>query len=103
MNFISSNILQNTSRLKAFKMSLDQVPLVPQLLRAAREGNELLLKDVFKQIIDNGMDKEDLNATDKSGRVSVYEYTRLLFKLFFLLNLVIISSRLHYHTCALLG
>lgn len=51
-------------------MSLDQVPLVPTLLRASRDGNELLLKDVFKQILENGLNKEDLNATDKSGRVS---------------------------------
>lgn len=54
-------------------MSLEQVPLVPQLLRASREGNELLLRDVFRQILDHGIEKEDLNATDKSGRVSRFQ------------------------------
>lgn len=50
-------------------MSLDQVPLVTQLLRACRDANEQLLKDVFRQIISNGMTKEELNVCDKSGRV----------------------------------
>jgi len=51
-------------------MSLDQVELVSKLLRASRNCNELLLKDCFKDILENGITPKELNATDKSGRVS---------------------------------
>lgn len=51
-------------------MSLDQVEVVTKLLRASRNCNELLLKDCFKDILENGITGKDLNATDKSGRVS---------------------------------
>ena len=66
--FCSSSLL--SARLKAFKMSLDQVEVVTKLLRASRNCNELLLKDCFKDILENGITGKDLNATDKSGRVS---------------------------------
>lgn len=64
----SSSLL--SARLKAFKMSLDQVEVVTKLLRASRNCNELLLKDCFKDILENGITSKDLNSTDKSGRVS---------------------------------
>jgi hypothetical protein len=51
-------------------MSLDQVELVTKLLRAARNCNELLLKDCFKDILEHGITPKELNSTDKSGRVS---------------------------------
>jgi len=53
-------------------MSLDQVPLVTQLLRACRDGNEPLLKEVFKNILANkGITREELNVSDKSGRTAL--------------------------------
>lgn len=52
-------------------MSLDQVEVVTKLLRASRNCNELLLKDCFKDILENGITGKDLNSTDKSGRVSL--------------------------------
>lgn len=52
-------------------MNLEKVPLVTELLRASRDANEILLKDVFRQILEEGISKEDLNITDKSGRVSL--------------------------------
>ena len=61
-----------TSRLKALRMSLEQVPNVTTLLRASRDANEYLLKEVFRDILENGISKENLNATDKSGRVSIH-------------------------------
>lgn len=64
----SSSLL--SARLKAFKMSLDQVPVVTKLLRASRNCNEMLLKDCFKEILECGISSKDLNSTDKSGRVS---------------------------------
>lgn len=64
----SSSLL--SARLKAFKMSLDQVEVVTKLLRASRNCNEPLLKDCFKEILENGITGKDLNSTDKSGRVS---------------------------------
>jgi hypothetical protein len=64
----SSSLL--SARLKAFKMSLDQVETVTKLLRASRTCNELVLKDCFKEILENGITSKELNSTDKSGRVS---------------------------------
>lgn len=60
-------------------MSLDQVEVVTKLLRASRNCNELLLKDCFKDILENGITGKELNSTDKSGRVSdshAYELSR---------------------------
>lgn len=51
-------------------MSLDQVEVVTKLLRASRNCDEPLLKDCFKEILENGITGKDLNSTDKSGRVS---------------------------------
>lgn len=51
-------------------MSIEQVPFVTTLLRAARDANEILLKDTLRQILINGISKEELNSTDNSGRVS---------------------------------
>lgn len=56
-------------------MGLDQVPLVTQLLRACRDANDQLLKEVFRQILSNGISKEELNVSDKSGRVSSLQYS----------------------------
>lgn len=71
-----------SARLKAFKMSLDQVPVVTKLLRASRSCNEMLLKDCFKEILESGISVKDLNATDKSGRVStsmlIYKYYNIV-------------------------
>lgn len=72
--FISSSSLLS-ARLKAFKMSLEQVPIVSKLLRASRDGNELLLKECFTEILENGISPKDLNATDKSGRVSIQQFS----------------------------
>lgn len=70
LKLCSSSLL--SARLKAFKMSLDQVPVVTTLLRASRDANELLLKECFQHILENkhGITSKELNATDKSGRVS---------------------------------
>jgi hypothetical protein len=51
-------------------MSLNQMSLVTTLLRGSRDANEILLKEAFRQILENGITKEDLNTADKSGRVS---------------------------------
>lgn len=67
MNYSSSLL---SARLKAFKMSLEQVEVVTKLLRASRTCNELVLKDCFKEILENGITSKELNSTDKSGRVS---------------------------------
>ena len=67
MNYSSSLL---SARLKAFKMSLEQVEVVTKLLRASRTCNELALKDCFKEILENGITSKELNSTDKSGRVS---------------------------------
>lgn len=64
----SSSLL--SARLKAFKMSLDQVEVVTKLLRASRTCNEIVLKDCFKDILENGITSKELNSVDKSGRVS---------------------------------
>ena len=52
------------------KMASDKLPLVTALLRACRDGNELLIKQALRDVIVNGITPEELNATDKSGRVS---------------------------------
>ncbi|XP_063697870.1 serine/threonine-protein phosphatase 6 regulatory ankyrin repeat subunit B-like [Culicoides brevitarsis] len=67
----TASSIQSTSRLKAFKMNLEKVPLVTELLRASRDANEILLKDVFRQILEDGIKKDDLNITDKSGRTAL--------------------------------
>lgn len=59
-----------TSPFRSFKMSIEQVPFVSTLLRAARDANEILLKETLRQILVNGISKEELNSTDNSGRVS---------------------------------
>uniref|UniRef100_A0A182LS93 Uncharacterized protein n=1 Tax=Anopheles culicifacies TaxID=139723 RepID=A0A182LS93_9DIPT len=59
-----------SSRIRALRMSLEQVPTVTTLLRASRDANEYLLKEVFRDILENGISKENLNSTDRSGRVS---------------------------------
>jgi hypothetical protein len=77
----SSSLL--SARLKAFKMSLDQVELVSKLLRASRNCNELLLKDCFKEILEHGISPKELNSTDKSGRVR-FGFRLLIFMPFFI-------------------
>ncbi|XP_055690655.1 uncharacterized protein LOC129794076 isoform X2 [Lutzomyia longipalpis] len=62
---------QVTSRLRTLRMNLEQVPMVSTLLRAARDANELLLKEALRDILINGVTKEDLNSTDKSGRTAI--------------------------------
>ncbi|KFB51016.1 AGAP006757-PA-like protein [Anopheles sinensis] len=52
-------------------MSLEQVPTVTTLLRASRDANEYLLKEVFRDILENGISKENLNSTDRSGRTAI--------------------------------
>lgn len=49
---------------------MEQVPTVTTLLRASRDANEYLLKEVFRDILENGISRENLNSTDRSGRVS---------------------------------
>lgn len=53
-------------------MSLNKLPIVTRLLRAARDGNEVLLKKCLQEIKSNGITKEDLNSTDLNGRVSKF-------------------------------
>lgn len=53
-------------------MSVESEQSVTTLLRAAREADEDLLKIVLRKILIDGISKEALNATDKSGRVSFY-------------------------------
>lgn len=45
---------------------------VTTLLRASRDADEELLDNVLKEIAEFGMNREDLNAVDCSGRVSKY-------------------------------
>lgn len=52
------------------KQPVDRLPLVTTLLRASRDGNDVLIKSALRDIIINGITKEELNSTDKSGRVS---------------------------------
>lgn len=49
---------------------VDRLPQVTTLLRACRDGNEILIKAALRDVIINGISKEQLNLTDKSGRVS---------------------------------
>lgn len=51
-------------------LPVDRLPGVSTLLRASREGNEVLLKSALREVIVNGASKEEINMTDKSGRVS---------------------------------
>ncbi|XP_052873059.1 uncharacterized protein LOC128278375 [Anopheles cruzii] len=60
-----------SSRIRALRMSLEQVPTVTTLLRASRDANEFLLKEVFRDILENGISKENLNSTDRSGRTAI--------------------------------
>ncbi|XP_041770674.1 uncharacterized protein LOC121592880 [Anopheles merus] len=60
-----------SSRIRALRMSLEQVPTVTTLLRASRDANEYLLKEVFRDILENGISKENLNSTDRSGRTAI--------------------------------
>lgn len=52
-------------------MSLEKDPPVTTLLRAAREADEDLLKVVFRKILIDGISKEALNSTDRSGRTAI--------------------------------
>lgn len=52
------------------KPPVDRLPMVTMLLRACRDGNEVLIKAALRDVIINGITKEQLNLTDKSGRVS---------------------------------
>lgn len=52
------------------KVPVDRLPLVTTLLRASRDANEVLIKSALRDVIVNGISKEELNMTDKSGRVS---------------------------------
>lgn len=52
-------------------MSMEQVPTVTTLLRASRDANEYLLKEVFRDILENGISRENLNSTDRSGRTAI--------------------------------
>lgn len=69
---------QNTT-----KSPVDRLPLVSTLLRASRDGNEVLIKSALRDIIINGITKEELNATDKSGRVSQKRISHFLSLFFF--------------------
>ncbi|XP_062709527.1 uncharacterized protein LOC109426759 [Aedes albopictus] len=60
-----------SSRIRALRMSMEQVPTVTTLLRASRDANEYLLKEVFRDILENGISWENLNSTDRSGRTAI--------------------------------
>ncbi|XP_021697234.1 uncharacterized protein LOC5574708 isoform X2 [Aedes aegypti] len=60
-----------SSRIRALRMSMEQVPTVTTLLRASRDANEYLLKEVFRDILENGISRENLNSTDRSGRTAI--------------------------------
>ncbi|XP_058457929.1 uncharacterized protein LOC131434795 isoform X2 [Malaya genurostris] len=60
-----------SSRIRALRMSMEQVPTVTTLLRASRDANEHLLKEVFRDILENGISRENLNSTDRSGRTAI--------------------------------
>lgn len=47
------------------------MPLITTLLRASRNQDEELIKNVLQHIVTEGISVEDLNATDASGRVSI--------------------------------
>lgn len=85
----SSARLQNR---KSFRMNSEPVPLVTTLLRGSRDSNEILLKEVFRKILDSGISKENLNAVDKSGRVSLTTYAYSLW--IYLHRIIRIHSRL---------
>lgn len=52
------------------RQPVDRLPLVTTLLRACRDGNEIQIKAALRDVIIKGATKEELNLTDKSGRVS---------------------------------
>lgn len=60
-------------------MNSEPVPFVTTLLRGSRDSNEVLLKEVFRKILDSGISKENLNAVDKSGRVSLKTYAYIVY------------------------
>ncbi|XP_055626264.1 uncharacterized protein LOC129768558 isoform X2 [Toxorhynchites rutilus septentrionalis] len=60
-----------SSRIRALRTSMEQVPTVTTLLRASRDANEYLLKEVFRDILENGISRENLNSTDRSGRTAI--------------------------------
>lgn len=51
-------------------MSIEKIPTITTLLRASRCHDEEILQMVLERIIKNGINEEDLNATDCNGRVS---------------------------------
>lgn len=60
-------------------MNIDRMPLVTTLLRAARSQDETTLRQVFENILRNGINEAELNADDCSGRVSGRQQTFLSF------------------------
>lgn len=69
---------------KSTKMSIDKVPIVTTLLRAARSQDEDTLRQLLDNILKNGISEIELNADDSSGRVSAHnsiEYHNLRFLL----------------------
>lgn len=62
--------------------------LVTTLLRAARDANEYLIKACLRDMIINGVSSEELNSTDKSGRVSQTICLELRFFLHFLWQII---------------
>lgn len=69
---------------KSTKMSIDKVPIVTTLLRAARSQDEDTLRQLLDNILKNGISEIELNADDSSGRVSAHnsiEYQHLRFLL----------------------
>lgn len=51
-------------------MNIEKIPLVTTLLRTARDTDEDLMRVVLHEIIVNSPNDVDINATDRSGRVS---------------------------------
>lgn len=69
------------NELNSNKAPVDRLPLVTTLLRACRDGNEVLIKTAMRDVIMNAATKDELNLADKSGRVSESERGGVLLSL----------------------
>lgn len=75
LDYLFKSSIFPRSQANSSVFNMDIVPeksgeLVTTLLRASREGNEGLIKSCLRDIIVGGISNEELNSTDKSGRVS---------------------------------
>lgn len=81
---------------KSRTMNCQTVPLVPTLLRAARDADSSLLPSIFTDIVANGILPDDLNATDHCGRVILKIFIYFCKKIFKNKKLSVLQTALSY-------